>query len=63
MLKDKIRSIFTKLKENRFDEAEKDTLILLNKNKESIDVENVLAIVYAAKKNYLEAINLLKKRH
>ena len=61
MLKDKIRSIFTKLNENRFDEAEKDTLILLNKNKESIDVENVLAIVYAAKKNYLEAINLLKK--
>ncbi len=61
MLKDKIRSIFTKLNENRFDEAEKDTLILLSKNKDNIDVENVLAIVYAAKKNYLEAINLLKK--
>ena len=51
MLKDKIRLIFTKLNENRFDEAEKDALTLLHENKDSIEVENVLAVVYAAKKN------------
>jgi len=61
MLKDKIKSIFTKLNENRLHEAEKDALNLLNKNKDSVEVENVLAIVYATKKNYPEAINILKK--
>ena len=61
MIKDKIRLIFTKLNENKFDEAEKDTLNLLHENKDSIEVANVLAIVYASKKNYPEAINILKK--
>ena len=46
MLKDKIRLIFTKLNENRFDEAEEDTLTLLHENKDSIEVKNVLAIVF-----------------
>tara|TARA_B100002052_G_scaffold137572_1_gene126063 strand:+ start:1329 stop:2996 length:1668 start_codon:yes stop_codon:yes gene_type:complete len=60
MVKKKINQILSLLNENKLNEAESLTTNLLNKNKENIDIENILAIVFAAKKKYPQAIKILE---
>ena len=59
MLENQLKNIFSLIKKNQLDEAEKLTLILLGTDKKNIHIENVLAIILACRKEYSKAIKIL----